>query len=137
MLSAATTHVTINNVPQWTIRLRIDGLTTPYETTLELLSHSPPSAGTTFGVRVDPLDHDHVVVAAVAGDGGRVDRGPADDRAGTAAATAVARTPDLVVDEGLAGLAEGETAVVNPDGIRTITMASEPAGSNSERRDGD
>jgi len=106
VLSAAPTHVMIDNVPQWAIRVRIDGLNAPYETTLKLLTYTPAAAGTTFEVRVDLLEHQHVVVAA-GGDG------DGDDEAPTAA----------VVDEGQAGLAAGEIAIVNADGSRTITMS--------------
>jgi hypothetical protein len=104
VLSTAPTHVTIDNVPQWAFRVRIDGLNAPYETTLKLLTHTPAATGTTFEVRVDLLEHQHVVVAAGGG-------GDDDDEAPTAAA----------VDEGQAGLAAGEVAIVNADGSRTIS----------------
>ncbi|MDQ6943518.1 MAG: hypothetical protein M3169_13530, partial [Candidatus Eremiobacteraeota bacterium] len=60
VLSTAQTHVTIDNVPRWAIRVRIDGLAVPYETTLKLLTQTPPADGARFEVRVDPLEHDHV-----------------------------------------------------------------------------
>ena len=114
VLSTAKTHVTIDNVPRWAIRVRIDGLAAPYQTTLELLTHTPPAGGVRFEVRVDPLRHDHVVVAAAGGDGDDIDRAAAEDDADDAGVP--------VADAGQLGLAAGESAAVNPDGSRTITM---------------
>jgi hypothetical protein len=114
VLSTAKTHVTIDNVPQWAIRVRIDGLAAPYETTLKLLTHSPLADGARFGVRVDPLAHDHVVVAAAGDDGDDVNRAASEDDGDDGDVP--------VVDAGQIGLAAGETAAVNADGSRTITM---------------
>lgn len=119
VLSAVSTHVTINDVPRWAIRVRVDGLDAPYETTLKLLTHTPPANGVTFGVRVDLLDRDHVVVAAGAEDPVAPEAGPE-----TAAAA----------DAGQAGLAAGETAVLNADGSRTITT-SQAAGDHAVAAD--
>ena len=98
VLSATTTGLTINNVPQWKLRLRIGGLGASYETALKLLTYTPPDNGASFGVRVDPLNHDHVVLS---GD---------DDAASAHGAAATS--------------AAGEAAVVNADGSRTITTSS-------------
>ena len=116
LISAAPTGWTINSVPQWKLRLRIDGLGARYETTLKLLTYTPPPNGATFGVRVDPLNRDHVVLS---GDDGAT---------GTRGASASSAAPQVqaAVLEALrhAGLAAGETAVVNADGSRTITSSS-------------
>jgi hypothetical protein len=63
VLSATTTGLTINNVPQWKLHLRIDGLGASYETALKLLTYTPPDNGASFGVRVDPVKRDHVVLS--------------------------------------------------------------------------
>jgi len=63
LLSANLTGLTINNVPQWVLRLRIEGAGSPYETTLKLLTYNPPSNGATMGVRIDPLRRNHVVLS--------------------------------------------------------------------------
>ncbi|MDP9104415.1 MAG: hypothetical protein M3N49_00545, partial [Candidatus Eremiobacteraeota bacterium] len=63
VLSVNTTNWTVNNVPQWKLQLRIDGAGAPYETTLKLLTYNPPDDGASFGVRVDPLKRDHVVLS--------------------------------------------------------------------------
>jgi len=63
LLSANTTGWIVNGVPQWALRLRIDGAGSPYETTLKLMTYNPPSNGATMGVRIDPLRRDHVVLA--------------------------------------------------------------------------
>jgi hypothetical protein len=116
VLSVDTTNWAVNNVPQWKLRLRIDGAGAPYETTLKLLTYSPPDDGSSFGVRVDPLKRDHVVLSG--DDGTR----PAASGASAAASPQV----QAAVLEALrqAGLAGGESAVVNADGSRTITTSS-------------
>ena len=115
VLSATTTSLVINNVPQWKLRLRIDGLGASYETALKLLTYTPPDNGASFSVRVDPLKHEHVVFAD-------------DDVAGAARAAASPAAPHVqaAVLDALrqAGLAAGENAVVNADGSRTITSSS-------------
>ena len=63
LLSATTTGLTINNVPQWKLRMRIDGIGAPYEASLKLLTFTPPDNDATFGVRVDPLKREHVVLS--------------------------------------------------------------------------
>ena len=75
VLSATTTGLTINNVPQWKLHLRIDGAGASYETSLKLLTFTPPDDGASLGVRVDPLKREHVVFAG-------------DDPPGTAARSA-------------------------------------------------
>ena len=115
LVSATTTGLTINNVPQWKLRMRIDGLGAPYEASIKLLTFTPPDNGATFGVRVDPLKRDHVVLSG--GDGT-----PA---APSAAAPNAPQIPTAVLEAlRQAGLAAGETAVVNADGSRTITSSS-------------
>ena len=84
VLAATTTGWTINNVPQWKLRLRIDGLGAPYETTLKLLTYTPPQNGASYGVRVDPLKRDHVVLSG--------------DDAAPAASRAAADTVRLLAD---------------------------------------
>jgi hypothetical protein len=116
VLSATTTGLTINNVPQWKLHLRIDGLGASYETALKLLTYTPPGDGASFGVRVDPVKRDHVVLSDDDGASG----------ARTAAAASAAPQVQAAVLDALrqAGLAAGETAVVNADGSRTITTSS-------------
>jgi hypothetical protein len=116
VLSVDTTNWTINNVPQWKLQLRIDGAGAPYETSLKLMTYTPPDDGASFGVRVDPRKRDHVVLSG--DDGSR----PAASSASAAAAPQV----QAAVLEALrqAGLAAGESAVVNADGSRTITTSS-------------
>jgi hypothetical protein len=117
VLSATTTGMTINNVPQWKLHLRIDGAGASYETSLKLLTYSAPDDGASFGVRVDPLRREHVVLSD-------------DDGANASAAPAV----QAAVREALrqAGLAAGETAVVNADGSRTITTSSVTYGADRD-----
>jgi hypothetical protein len=115
VISATTTGLTINNVPQWRLRVRIDGAGASYEATLKLLTYTPPDNGASFGVRVDPARHEHVVL------------GDDDASAGapSAAATAGPQVQAAVLDAlRQAGLAAGESAVVNADGSRTITTSS-------------
>ena len=116
VLSATTTSLLINNVPQWKLRLRIDGLGASYEADLKLLTYTPPDNGASFGVRVDPLKHEHVVFA---------DDDVASVPRGAAASPAAPQVQAAVLDAlRQAGLAAGETAVVNADGSRTITTSS-------------
>jgi hypothetical protein len=124
VLSATTTGLTINNVPQWKLRLRIDGVGASYEATLKLLTYTPPDNGASFGVRVDPLKHEHVVLSDDDGASG----------ARTAPTTSPAPPVQAAVLDALrkAGLAAGETAVVNPDGSRTITTSSVAFGANDD-----
>ncbi|MBV8369009.1 MAG: SHOCT domain-containing protein [Candidatus Eremiobacteraeota bacterium] len=61
VLDARMTGMFINNVPQWNLRLRIDGYGAPYETKVKLLTFNPPSNGDTLSVRIDPARKDHVV----------------------------------------------------------------------------
>ena len=115
VMSATTTGLTINNVPQWKLHLRIDGAGAPYETSLKLLTYNAPDNGASFGVRVDPLKREHVVLS----DDDSVP-GP------RAAQASAAPQVQAAVLEALrqAGLAAGESAVVNADGSRTITTSS-------------
>ena len=122
VLSATTTGWTINSVPQWKLRLRVDGAGASYETTVKLLTYTPPENGASFGVRVDPLKRDHVVL------GGDDDASAARGSAQTSAAPQVqAAVLDALRQ---AGLAAGETAIVNPDGSRTIRSSSVTFGGN-------
>jgi hypothetical protein len=63
LLEAKTTGWRINGVPQWALRLRIEGAGATYEAKLKLLTYTPPPNGTVFTVRIDPLQRDHVVLA--------------------------------------------------------------------------
>jgi hypothetical protein len=127
VLSATTTGLTINNVPQWKLHLRIDGAGASYETSLKLLTYTPPDNGASFGVRADPLKREHVVFADDAAGGA----------SGAAAASAAPRVQAAVLEAlRQAGLAQGENAVVNPDGSRTITSSTVSFGGDGEG-DGD
>lgn len=64
LLSGNYTGITINNMPQFALHLRIDGNGPSYQTTLKLLTFNPPADGTTMSVRVDPQRREHVVLAA-------------------------------------------------------------------------
>ena len=117
VLSATTTGLTINNVPQWKLHLRIDGAGASYETSLKLLTYTPPDNGASFGVRVDPLKREHVVLSD--------DDGTNSARTATTTASAAPQVQAAVLEAlRQAGLAAGETAVVNADGSRTITSSS-------------
>jgi hypothetical protein len=123
VLSATTTSLTINNVPQWRLRLRIDGLGESYETDMRLLTYTPPDNGASFGVRVDPLKHDHVVLSGDAAGGVRSPVTP------SAAPQAQAAVLEALRQ---AGLAAGENAVVNADGSRTITTSTVSFGDDGD-----
>jgi hypothetical protein len=131
LLAATPTGWTINNVPQWKLRMRIDGAGASYEATLELMTYTPPENGATFGVRVDPVKREHVVLS---GDDGASASLRAANAAGLGLTGGAAAAPQVqaAVLEALrqAGLAQGETAVVNPDGSRTITTSSVTIGSD-------
>jgi hypothetical protein len=127
LLSAAPTGLTINSVPQWKLRMRVEGAGAPYDATLKLLTYTPPGNGATFGVRVDPVKREHVVLSDDDGSVA-VTRRPS---SGTARAEPQVQA---MVLEALrqAGLGPGETAVVNPDGSRTITTSSVRIGGNGD-----
>ena len=116
LLSATTTGLTINNVPQWKLRMRIDGLGAPYEASLKLLTFTPPDNGATLrrarrSARTRPRRARATMLC------------PA--RAPRAQAPAAPQVQAAVLDAlRQAGLAAGETAVVNADGSRTITTSS-------------
>jgi hypothetical protein len=125
LLAATTTGMLINNVPQWKLRLRIDGAGASYETTLKLCTYSPPENGATFTVRIDPMRREHVVLA---GDDGAM---PAANAAGLSGGV----TADLsrIGSSGLAAAVaaaleqagrSGTTSTVNPDGSRTIVSTT-------------
>jgi hypothetical protein len=63
VLAARMTGMLVNNVPQWALRLRIDGAGASYETKLKVLTYTPPDDGTSMSVRVDPQRRDHVVLS--------------------------------------------------------------------------
>jgi hypothetical protein len=54
LLSATTTGMMTNNVPQWKLRLRIDGAGASYEAVIKLCTFNPPANGATFSVRGRP-----------------------------------------------------------------------------------
>jgi len=133
VLSATMTGMTINNVPQWKLHLRIDGAGASYETSLKLLTFTPPDNGAGFGVRVDPLKREHVVFTGDDGPGTATR-----SAVGIGASAAAAPQVQAAVLEALrqAGLAKGETAVVNADGSRTITSSTVTIGGNGDAGDG-
>ena len=130
VISAKTTGMLINNVPQWKLRLRIDGLGASYEADVKVLTYTPPDNGASLGVRVDPLKRQHVVISD---DDGGASAAPFAARGASSASVASSSAPQVqaAVLEALrqAGLAAGETAVVNPDGSRTITTSTVSFGS--------
>ena len=89
VLSAGLTGLTVNNVPQWKLRLRIDGAGASYETALKLLTYTPPDNGASMGVRIDPVKRDHVVLS---------DDAPAVPTASAADTLAPADTVRLLAD---------------------------------------
>jgi hypothetical protein len=131
VLAARMTGMLVNNVPQWALQLRIDGAGASYETKLNVLTFTPPDDGATMSVRVDPMKRNHVVLSDDDGAG-------APSRAGNAAglgrAAGAAPQVQAAVLEALrqAGLAQGETAVVNADGSRTITTSSVTIGGDDD-----
>lgn len=126
LLNAKTTSLVINNVPQWALRLRIDGAGASYETTMKLCTYDPPGNGATMRVRVDPLRRAHVVLS---GDDetASVPAAGAFTRAGAAAPQVEAAIAAALRQ---AGIGDGAaTTTVNPDGSRTITSTSYGIGS--------
>jgi hypothetical protein len=123
LLSAKTTGLIVNGVPQWALRLRIDGAGSPYETTLKLQTYNPPATGATLGVRIDPLRRQHVVLAAD-GDGAvPAAPGAAAFRLGGDTAPQVEAAIAAALRQ--AGLGDsGTTSTLNPDGSRTITSTT-------------
>lgn len=132
LLSANYTGMTVNNVPQFALHLRIDGNGPSYETKIKLLTFNPPSDGSTMSVRVDPQRRQHVVLAD-----------DTDDAAsnGTTVSAASSTAPTITAGDGsqIAALvaealrraqsgAPGSSMVVNPDGSRTITSTTVEAG---------
>jgi len=63
VLAARMTGMLVNNVPQWALRLRIDGAGPSYETKLKLLTYTPPDNGASMSVRIDPQRREHVVLS--------------------------------------------------------------------------
>ncbi len=120
LLSASMSGVVINGVPRWVLKLRIEGLGAPYETTFKLQTFSPPATGARFPVRVDPSRRDHIVLAD--------DDAAAVTSSETGPATLDLRSAPPQVRDALrtaleqAGLVAGE--VVNADGSRTIATTS-------------
>jgi hypothetical protein len=126
VLSARMTGMLINNVPQWVLQLRINGAGASYETKLKLLTYTPPDDGSSMSVRVDPAKREHVVLS---------DEPAATTMSGASAGAAATAAPQVqaAVLEALrqAGLAQGENAVVNADGSRTITTMSFAVGGDN------
>ncbi len=122
ILGAKTTGAFVNRVPQWVLRLRIEGSGDPYETTLRVLTFAPPVNGDAIDVCVDPQRTSHVVIAGT----------------DAAAAGAAATAPDSVA--AVAGALNIETQVavlhhaaapatagINADGSRTFTSSDDAA----------
>jgi hypothetical protein len=134
VLDATMTGLIVNNVPQWALRLRIDGYGASYETKLKLLTFTPPSNGSTFSVRVDPARREHVVLAS---DDAKPSTSGVAGGSATVADVTAANLPSAVQASVLdalrkAGLGDGEsTTTVNPDGSRTITMTSVDVGGSA------
>jgi hypothetical protein len=121
LLSAKTTGWVVNNVPQWVLRLRVDGAGSPYETTMKLQTYNPPGEGATMGVRVDPLRRQHVVLSLDDGDV------PATGAGAFAVAGAAAPQVEAAIAAALrqAGIGDaGMTTTLNPDGSRTIASTT-------------
>jgi hypothetical protein len=117
LIGAGPTGLTVNNVPQWALRLRVDGAGAPYEAKLKLLTFNPPENGATFPVRVDPLRRQHVVLAD------DDTSTPAVPQPGQRVSSADASQIAAAIQQ--AGAAQpGTTSVVNPDGSRTITSTT-------------
>src|SRR5947209_8488339 len=139
VLSADMTGLTINNFPQWKLRLRIEGAGAPYENTIKLLTYNPPANGATLGVRIDPLHHDRVVLS---------DDAPADSAPVTVPANVVlphgldAAAVSLSLLKALrtAGLTDdatpgATTVTTNADGSRTIMTTSVQSGAPNPAAD--
>jgi hypothetical protein len=109
VLGAKTTGAYVNRVPQWVLRVRIDGSGDPYETTLRVLTFAPPVNGDSIDVCIDPQRKTHVVIA---GDVASAD-GPLD-----------VETQVAVVHPAAASAA---TAGLNPDGSRIFTSSDDGA----------
>jgi hypothetical protein len=136
LLAAGTTGLIVNDVPQWKLRLRIDGAGASYEATMKLCTYSPPGNGTTFTVRIDPLRRQHVVLAD---DGAPV---PAVNAAGFTGGVTddLSRigSPELAAAVAAAlqqAGAGGTTSTVNADGSRTITMTTVDGGALRQAQD--
>jgi hypothetical protein len=132
LLAATTTGMLINNVPQWKLRLRIDGAGASYEATMKLCTYNPPGNGATFTVRIDPVRRQHVVLADDGAPASPATGGAAPDvlaaleRAGSPAEAAMLRS---FMQQPFDKLRMTEpngttTTVVNPDGSTTITTSS-------------
>jgi hypothetical protein len=67
VLGAKTTGAYVNRVPQWVLRVRIEGSGDAYETTLRVLTFAPPPSGDALDVCIDPQRKTHVVIAGAAG----------------------------------------------------------------------
>jgi len=138
LVSATTTGWMINNVPQWALKLRIDGAGASYESTMKLTTFNPPPNGSSFSVRVDPLKKQHIVMAD-----------DTDDATSSGATSTVASSGMTTIAPGVtvldargndvgatvldalrrAGMLDGNaTATVNADGSRTITSTSVTTG---------
>ncbi|HTD38605.1 MAG TPA: SHOCT domain-containing protein [Candidatus Limnocylindrales bacterium] len=145
LVSANATGWMINNVPQWALKLRIDGAGPSYETTMKLTTFNPPANGASFAVRVDPQKKQHVVLASDADDAPPVRSTLAGikpdwpvtappgatviDARGTEVGNAVLdalRRAGIV--DGTASANGGAPETINPDGSRTITSSSVTAG---------
>jgi hypothetical protein len=63
VLGAKTTGAYVNRVPQWVLRVRVDGSGDPYETKLRVLTFAPPVNGDSIDVCIDPQRKTHVVIA--------------------------------------------------------------------------
>jgi hypothetical protein len=64
VLGAKTTGASVNRVPQWVLRVRVEGSGDPYETNLRVLTFAPPVNGDAIDVCVDPQRKTHIVIAA-------------------------------------------------------------------------
>lgn len=128
LLAAKPTGLFVNEVPQWALRLRIDGVGAAYEATLKLLTYDPPPTGTTMGVRVDPVRREHVVLsddpANAAPGAGAVQLGAGGMSPQVEAALAAA-----LRQAGIGGA--GTTSTINPDGSRTITTTTITTGTGA------
>jgi putative oligomerization/nucleic acid binding protein len=133
LLEAKTTGWTINGVPQWALRLRIEGAGAAYEAKLKLLTYTPPPSGAVFTVRIDPLRRDHVVLADDPPAPGAADAAGPGFLIGGAQAAGVEAAVAAALRQ--AGLGQGERAVVNPDGSRTITSVTTTFDAGGEAAD--